>query len=124
MSDSGRRSLASCPRSNGSPNRLPAPSKAARRPCWRFPTAVKKNRSQPMKTSEARFLWLFVFFDLPVKTKTQRRDATRFRNFLIQEGFDMIQLSVYVRVCRGQDRSEEHTSELQSPVHLVCRLLI
>src|SRR5690348_18130781 len=37
-----------------------------------------------------------------------------------------------VRLCladRGQqarrdDRSEEHTSELQSPVHLVCRLLL
>src|SRR4051794_41697416 len=26
------------------------------------------------------------------------------------------------RSCR--DRSEEHTSELQSPVHLVCRLLL
>src|SRR5690348_17790587 len=25
---------------------------------------------------------------------------------------------------RGQPRSEEHTSELQSPVHLVCRLLL
>src|SRR5690348_18215526 len=24
----------------------------------------------------------------------------------------------------GRDRSEEHTSELQSPVHLVCRLLL
>src|SRR5690348_17896745 len=24
----------------------------------------------------------------------------------------------------NQDRSEEHTSELQSPVHLVCRLLL
>src|SRR5438876_3590541 len=24
----------------------------------------------------------------------------------------------------GWDRSEEHTSELQSPVHLVCRLLL
>src|SRR6267154_5522945 len=24
----------------------------------------------------------------------------------------------------GDDRSEEHTSELQSPVHLVCRLLL
>src|SRR5438876_6670226 len=24
----------------------------------------------------------------------------------------------------GQSRSEEHTSELQSPVHLVCRLLL
>src|SRR5438876_5633656 len=26
--------------------------------------------------------------------------------------------------CRSTDRSEEHTSELQSPVHLVCRLLL
>src|SRR5438876_8591396 len=25
---------------------------------------------------------------------------------------------------RGNQRSEEHTSELQSPVHLVCRLLL
>src|SRR5258708_16872572 len=25
---------------------------------------------------------------------------------------------------RGRDRSEEHTSELQSPDHLVCRLLL
>src|SRR5438876_3648077 len=25
---------------------------------------------------------------------------------------------------RKRDRSEEHTSELQSPVHLVCRLLL
>src|SRR5690348_18090639 len=28
------------------------------------------------------------------------------------------------RVCRISQRSEEHTSELQSPVHLVCRLLL
>src|SRR5438876_5498672 len=27
-------------------------------------------------------------------------------------------------VRRGVNRSEEHTSELQSPVHLVCRLLL
>src|SRR5690348_17423774 len=26
--------------------------------------------------------------------------------------------------CHGRSRSEEHTSELQSPVHLVCRLLL
>src|SRR5438876_9236187 len=29
-----------------------------------------------------------------------------------------------VRFWRGSTRSEEHTSELQSPVHLVCRLLL
>src|SRR5690348_17821222 len=28
------------------------------------------------------------------------------------------------RVPNGEWRSEEHTSELQSPVHLVCRLLL
>src|SRR5438876_4748653 len=28
------------------------------------------------------------------------------------------------RSCNGPVRSEEHTSELQSPVHLVCRLLL
>src|SRR5438552_5196312 len=28
------------------------------------------------------------------------------------------------RVAAGADRSEEHTSELQSPDHLVCRLLL
>src|SRR5207244_8858288 len=29
-----------------------------------------------------------------------------------------------VRETRGLRRSEEHTSELQSPAHLVCRLLL
>src|SRR4051794_41515169 len=29
-----------------------------------------------------------------------------------------------VRAAAGAARSEEHTSELQSPVHLVCRLLL
>src|SRR5438876_5119194 len=33
-------------------------------------------------------------------------------------------LDVYGRVARVIVRSEEHTSELQSPVHLVCRLLL
>src|SRR2546429_4376865 len=31
---------------------------------------------------------------------------------------------VDVRVGRRRDRSEEHTSELQSRLHLVCRLLL
>src|SRR5258708_8871310 len=29
-----------------------------------------------------------------------------------------------IRSCEGSLRSEEHTSELQSPDHLVCRLLL
>src|SRR4051794_41941789 len=34
------------------------------------------------------------------------------------------QRNAYGRVQTGWGRSEEHTSELQSPVHLVCRLLL
>src|SRR4051794_41606036 len=36
---------------------------------------------------------------------------------------DNVYASASVRRCR-RVRSEEHTSELQSPVHLVCRLLL
>ena len=41
---------------------------------------------------------IIVFFDLPVKTKKERRNATQFRNFLIKDGFYMMQYSVYARV--------------------------
>src|SRR5450755_2860839 len=61
-----------------------------------------------MPKTEARFVWLFVFFDLPVGTKTQRREANRFRNFLKDDGFLMLQFSVYARVCRGEDGAAKH----------------
>jgi CRISPR/Cas system-associated protein endoribonuclease Cas2 len=34
-----------------------------------------------VKSEEARFMWLFVFFDLPVGTKTERRNATPVSQF-------------------------------------------
>jgi CRISPR-associated protein Cas2 len=61
-----------------------------------------------MKSDEVRILWLFVFFDLPVGTKSERRLATRFRNFLKNDGYMMIQFSVYARLCRGEDAVEKH----------------
>src|SRR5256885_11035230 len=33
-------------------------------------------------------------------------------------------LAKFTRMLQGQRRSEEHTSELQSPCNLVCRLLL
>lgn len=65
-----------------------------------------------MKTAEVRFVWMFVFFDLPVGTKAERRYATRFRNFLKDDGFMMLQWSVYARVCRGEDGAEKHTQRV------------
>ena len=61
-----------------------------------------------MKTEEVRILWLFVFFDLPVGAKSERRAATRFRNFLKDDGYMMLQWSVYARVCRGEEAVDKH----------------
>lgn len=67
-----------------------------------------------MEADEVRFMWLMVFFDLPVKTKPQRRRATRFRQFLKKDGYIMLQLSVYARVCRGQDAVDKHTKRVRA----------
>jgi CRISPR-associated protein Cas2 len=61
-----------------------------------------------MKTEDVRIVWLFVFFDLPVGTKLERGEATRFRNFLKCDGYMMLQFSVYARVCRGEEAVEKH----------------
>ena len=65
-----------------------------------------------MKAEETRVLWLFVFFDLPVGTKAERRMATRFRNFLKDDGYMMLQFSVYARVARGEDAATKHVQRV------------
>ena len=65
-----------------------------------------------MPTEDTRYVWLFVFFDLPVGTKAERRDATRFRNFLKDDGFMMLQYSVYARVCRAEDGAMKHVARV------------
>ena len=63
-----------------------------------------------------KFMRILVFFDLPVKTKPQRRKATQFRNFLIKDGYYMVQFSVYARVCNGNDIVELHKKRLKANV--------
>ncbi len=57
---------------------------------------------------------ILVFFDLPVKTAAQRRQATGFRNFLIKDGYHMVQFSVYARVVNGADAVEKHRARLKA----------
>jgi CRISPR-associated protein Cas2 len=48
-----------------------------------------------MKNRLGDAVWCVVMFDLPVQTKTQRREATRFRSLLVEAGYSMVQFSVY-----------------------------
>ena len=60
-----------------------------------------------------RFMRILVFFDLPVKTAHNRKEAARFRQFLLRDGYHMIQYSVYARVCNGMDAVEKHRARLR-----------
>lgn len=62
--------------------------------------------------SEATFMRIIVFFDLPVKTRLQRKIANQFRQFLLKDGYQMLQLSVYTRIVRGRDSLEKHNKRL------------
>ncbi len=66
-----------------------------------------------MPATETRYMWLFVFFDLPVTTREARGVAARFRNRLLKDGFIMIQFSVYARICNGEERLQKHLQRLQ-----------
>lgn len=53
-----------------------------------------------------RMMWLYVMFDLPVGTPAERKAATRFRQFLLDEGFEMAQFSVYLRFAETKEAAE------------------
>ena len=61
-----------------------------------------------------RHMWLIVMFDLPVSTKKERHDATRFRKDLLNDGFTMVQFSVYTRHCASYESAEVHTKHIRS----------
>lgn len=59
---------------------------------------------------------ILVFFDLPVKTKPERSAAAKFRNFLLMDGYHMVQFSVYARICSGTDSAATHKARLAAAV--------
>lgn len=74
----------------------------------------------------SKLMRMLVFFDLPVTTKDQRRADSRFRSFLLGDGYHMVQFSVYARICNGMDSVATHRRRLcqQLPPHGSVRLLV
>ena len=65
------------------------------------------------RMSGYRIMWMLVMFDLPVVEKKQRKEATRFRNSLLDLGFDMVQFSVYMRCCVSRERADAVTRKVR-----------
>ena len=48
-------------------------------------------------------MWVIVLFDLPVVDPQKRKEASQFRNFLLDNGFHMSQYSVYYKLLSGKE---------------------
>lgn len=59
-----------------------------------------------------RFMRLIVMFDLPVITETDKKIYSKFRRFLLNDGYFMLQYSIYVRVCKNADDVHKHEVKL------------
>ncbi len=57
-------------------------------------------------------MWLFVFFDLPTETKTDKKNASGFRQNLLKDGFSMMQYSVYIRHCASSESADAHEKRI------------
>jgi CRISPR-associated protein Cas2 len=75
--------------------------------------------------SSYKTMWILVAFDLPVKTKTQMRVANQFRQKLKNEGFIMLQKSVYSYYAFSKERCdimEKHIKQIVPSNGHVCLL--
>ena len=59
-----------------------------------------------------RNMRLLCMFDLPVATKADRKNYTKFRAWLIKNGWFMLQFSVYTKVALNHDDAKKHTARL------------
>ena len=57
-------------------------------------------------------MWLMTMFDLPTDTKAARRAYSDFRKALLQDGFSMLQFSVYARHCPSEENAAVHESRV------------
>jgi CRISPR-associated protein Cas2 len=52
-------------------------------------------------------------FDLPTETKVDRKNYTKFRKKIMDDGFQMFQFSMYIRHCSSRENSEVHINRVK-----------
>ena len=60
-----------------------------------------------------RSMRILVLFDLPVASKKDRKAYSKFRKYLINDGYDMLQFSVYSRITQNHDDAAKHIARLK-----------
>lgn len=58
--------------------------------------------------------WIIAMFDLPVITEEERRAATKFRKDLLEDGYIMLQFSIYARPCVSLEQLQSYTARVET----------
>ena len=59
-------------------------------------------------------MWLVTMFDLPTNTDVARKNYTNFRTFLLEQGFLMLQYSVYGQHCPSDENAAVHCGRIRA----------
>src|SRR3546814_20378024 len=71
-------------------------------------------RRPPRSTRTDTLFPYTTLFRSPVDTKERAREATKFREFLLDEGFEMSQFSIYARFCNGKEHYETYLRRIEA----------
>ena len=56
---------------------------------------------------------LIVMYDLPVVTERDKKIYGKFRRFLLNDGYIMMQYSIYSRICKNHDDIIKHINRIR-----------
>lgn len=60
-----------------------------------------------------RIMWVLVMFDLPTETANDRKNYAKFRKYMLQDGFQMFQFSMYIRHCPSRENASVHEKRVK-----------
>ncbi len=66
----------------------------------------------PIKPWGMKSMWVLAMFDLPTYTPKHRKAYARFRKDLLDDGFSMMQYSVYSRHCASIENADVHIDRM------------
>lgn len=66
-----------------------------------------------MIASDYRYMRIVLFFDLPTLETADLRNYTRFRKYLLQNGYVMMQFSVYCKIFPNRELVKWHLQDLK-----------
>lgn len=59
-------------------------------------------------------MWMIVMFDIPSSDKKNINISKKFRNKLLDIGFNMMQYSVYIKYCSTKSNVEKHENYIKN----------